>query len=249
MVILNSADKAKLNFKTVITIGNFDGVHIGHRLLINKTRDLARKLNAKSLVFCFWPNTKKILCDNRFKCICDKYERRLIIKNLGIDYLFEFDFDCEKKKLKSKYFLDMLIKRFNCIGLVLGEDYKFGCDDSQKILCEYKNLNVQVIKKKWGINSSCIRNLILEKNFVLANKALCENYFVLKKKAEINNKKLIFNVCEDKLLPPNGTYKTKILVKNSFYTCETEIINQKKIIARISGLPDNLKSDFAKIIF
>ena len=249
MIILNSADKVKFNFKTVITIGNFDGVHVGHKLLINQTRDLAKKLNAKSLVFCFWPNTKKILCDSRFKCICDKYERRLIIKNLGIDYLFEFDFDDKKKNMRSKDFLDMLIKNFNCIGLVLGEDYKFGCDDSQRILCDYKNLNVQVIKKQWGISSSYIRNLILKKNFFLANKMLCENYFILKRNAEINNKKLVFEVCEDKLLPPDGIHKTKILLENSFYICKTEIKNKKKIIARMFSSPDNLKFGSAKIIF
>ena len=249
MIILGSVDEGKFDFNTVITIGNFDGVHIGHRLLINKTRDLAKKLNAKSLVFCFWPNTKKILYDNEFKCICDKYERRLVIKNLGIDYLFEFDFDCEIKKLTSKDFLDMLIKKFNCVGLVLGEDYKFGCDNSQKILCEFKNLNVQVIKKRWGISSSYIRNLILKKNFFLANKILCENYFVLKINTEINNKKLVFDVCEDKLLPPDGIYKTKILIENNFYICKTEIVNQKKIISKIFGLSDNLKLDFAKIVF
>ena len=104
MIVLNNFCERSFNFRTVITIGNFDGVHAGHRFLLKKTGELAKKLNAKSLVFSFWPNTKKVLFDNKFKSIFDRYEKRLVLKNLAIDYLFEFDFDCEKKILKAEIF-------------------------------------------------------------------------------------------------------------------------------------------------
>ena len=194
MIVLNGIVERNFNFnfKTVITVGNFDGVHAGHRFLLKKTSELAKKLNAKSLVFSFWPNTKKILFDNKFKSIFDRDERRLILKNLAIDYLFEFDFDYEKKNIRSRDFLEMLIKKFNCVGLVLGEDFKFGCDDSKKILCEYKSLNVIVTKKKLNVSSSKIRNLILDRKFGAVKKLMCENYFVYKKNVRMLGRKISF---------------------------------------------------------
>ena len=251
MIVLNGIFERNFNFnfKTVITVGNFDGVHAGHRFLLKKTSELAKKLNAKLLVFSFWPNTKKILFDNKFKSIFDRYERRLILKNLAIDYLFEFNFDCEKKNIKSRDFLAILIKEFNCVGLVLGEDFKFGCDDSKKILCEYKNLNVIVIKKKLNVSSSKIRNLILEKRFDVAKKLMCENYFIYKKNVKIVGRRIIFLADENKLLPPNGIYKTKILIDGKIFDAVTEIIEKGKICVEVFCCNLDKKFDFVKVIF
>lgn len=249
MIVLNGIFERNFSFKTVITIGNFDGVHAGHRFLLKKTGELAKKLNAKSLVFSFCPNTKKVLFDNEFKSIFDRDERRLILKNLAIDYWFEFDFDDKKKNIKSKDFLEMLIKKFNCVGLVLGEDFKFGCDDSKKILCEYKNLNVIVIKKKLNVSSSKIRNLILNKKFDVAKKLMCGDYFVCKKNVEMVGRKIIFLVDENKLLPPDGIYKTKILIGGKIFDAVTEIIEKKKICCEVFCCNLNKKIEFVKVIF
>ncbi len=249
MIVLNNFCERSFNFSTVITIGNFDGVHAGHRFLLKKTSELAKKLNAKSLVFSFWPNTKKVLFDNKFKSIFDRYEKRLVLKNLAIDYLFEFDFDCKKKNIKSQDFLEMLIKKFNCVGLVLGEDFKFGCDDSKKILCEYKNLNVIVIKKKLNVSSSKIRNLILNKKFDVAKKLMCGDYFFCKKNVEMVGRKIIFLVDENKLLPPDGIYKTKILIGGKIFDAVTEIIEKKKICCEVFWCDLDKKFEFVKVIF
>ena len=249
MIVLNGIFERNFSFKTVITIGNFDGVHAGHRFLLKKTGELAKKLNAKSLVFSFWPNTKKVLFDNEFKSIFDRDERRLILKNLAIDYWFEFDFDDKKKNIKSKDFLEMLIKKFNCVGLVLGEDFKFGCDDSKKILCEYKNLNVIVIKKKLNVSSSKIRNLILNKKFDVAKKLMCGDYFVCKKNVEMVGRKIIFLVDENKLLPPDGIYKTKILIEGKIFDAVTEIIEKRKICCEVFCCNLDKKIEFVKVIF
>ena len=251
MIVLNGIVERNFNFnfKTVITVGNFDGVHAGHRFLLKKTGELAKKLNAKSLVFSFWPNTKKILFDNKFKSIFDRYERRLILKNLAIDYLFEFDFDYEKKNIRSRDFLEMLIKKFNCVGLVLGEDFKFGCDDSKKILCEYKSLNVIVTKKKLNVSSSKIRNLILDRKFGAVKKLMCENYFVYKKNVRMVGRKIIFFADENKLLPPDGIYKTKVLIDGKIFYAVAEIIEKRKICCEVFCCDLDKKIEFVKVIF
>ena len=251
MIVLNGIVERNFNFnfKTVITVGNFDGVHAGHRFLLKKTSELAKKLNAKSLVFSFWPNTKKILFDNKFKSIFDRDERRLILKNLAIDYLFEFDFDYEKKNIRSRDFLEMLIKKFNCVGLVLGEDFKFGCDDSKKILCEYKSLNVIVTKKKLNVSSSKIRNLILDRKFGAVKKLMCENYFVYKKNVRMVGRKIIFFADENKLLPPDGIYKTKVLIDGKIFYAVAEIIEKRKICCEVFCCDLDKKIEFVKVIF
>ena len=143
----------------------------------------------------------------------------------------------------------MLIKKFNCVGLVLGEDFKFGCDDSKKILCEYKNLNVIVIKKKLNVSSSKIRNLILNKKFDVAKKLMCGDYFIYKKNVEMVGRKIIFLVDENKLLPPDGIYKTKILIGGKIFDAVTEIIEKRKICCEVFCCNLNKKFEFAKVIF
>jgi len=234
-----------LDFKTVITIGNFDGVHIGHRKLIKKTINLAKKFNAKSLVFSFWPHTRQVLLSKDFNTIFNKYERREILKSLNIDYLVEFDFNSQTKKIKTQEFIRILIKKLNCVGLVFGNDFKFGCDNTKKILelykTRYKNfilikkLDDVFLNKNIKVSSTYIRKLIKQKKFRLVEKLLCQKYFISVQPKKIFNNIIKFDLDlkKNKLLPPDGFYETNILINNQKYKTQTKIISQRYVLAKV----------------
>ena len=231
MIVLNKIKKLPCN--TVITIGNFDGVHLGHRLLIEKTKSMAKKMNAKSLVFSFCPHTMQILKDPSFKTIYTANEKRFVISKLNIDYLLEFPFNFDIAKMKSIDFLNLLIENLNCIAIITGSDYKFGNDNSNSALENFKdkivikNINdINFDSKK--ISSTYIRSIIQEKNFTQIEKLLGQKYFVMDKiihglKRNISFPTINFMPNKNKLLPPDGVYFTTTLINNSKYKSLTNI--------------------------
>ncbi len=219
MIILNKVEK--LNCDTVITLGNFDGVHIGHRKLIEETKVLAKKMNAKSLVFSFFSHTNQVLENSKFKTIFTRNEKIFILKSLGIDYFLEILFDKTVAQIKSQEFLNLLIKNLNCKALVLGNDCKFGSDKSKYESKFIKRISDVTFDGK-KISSSYIRSLIQQKNFILAEKLLGGKYFIMQKKSDNN--------FENKLLPPNGSYSTKIFVDNREFNVITDIDSRNQIV-------------------
>lgn len=239
MIILNSIEK--LNCDTVITIGNFDGVHIGHRKLIEETKIMAKETNAKSLVFSFCPHTVQILKDPSFKTIFTNTERRLIFKNLDIDYLLEYQFNKTNAKTKSIDFLKLITKNLNCRGLVLGNDYKFGSDNTKNILEKsfssllIKKMSYIITDEKNKLSSTYIRSLITEKKFSVAEKFLNGKYFIMNKimyEKKYSNASHIINFIssKNKLLPPDGLYETTTLIQNKKYKSITIVRNKFCIV-------------------
>jgi riboflavin kinase/FMN adenylyltransferase len=231
MLILNKLEK--LDCKTVITIGNFDGVHIGHRKLIEKTKIMAKKLNAKSLVFSFCPHTLQILKDTSFKTIYTNDERRLILSGLNIDYLLEMPFDFNIAKMKTDEFLNLIIENLNCIALVIGNNYKFGCDNSNFAMQKYKNKivieNVESVTfDNEKLSSSYIRKLVKEKKIEQLEKLLGAKYFIMEKilhgqKRCVAFPTINFITDKNKLLPGDGVYYTTTLINNYKYKSLTNI--------------------------
>ena len=232
MIIL---DKIKnIDYKTVITIGNFDGVHIGHEYLIKKTKYLAQKMGAKSLVFTFWPNTKQVLFDKNLKTILTLSERRFVLKKFDVDFLLEHNFNVNFSRMSSNDFFELLLNSLNCVALVVGEDYSFGKDNINLLKHEYKNKIIIQPEIKFGnqekhkISSSYIRQLISDRNIEQANKFLTENYFIMSKvvygkKRNISVPTINFVLNKNKLLPPDGVYQTKTLVNKKIYQSLTNI--------------------------
>lgn len=114
--------------QTVVTIGNFDGLHKGHLKLIEKTKSIARKHNLKSLVCSFNCNTKGA------KAIFSADELKDSLSLLGIDYLSKLDFLGEIKQLSCEEFAGLfLTQRFAAKYVIVGEDFRFGANQSGDI--------------------------------------------------------------------------------------------------------------------
>ncbi len=112
--------------KTVIALGYFDSVHIGHRKVMQKARELAQKTNSNLAVFTFKGNLKEYLKCEDGKCVYTPCEREQLIKEIGVDEIFFAPVTKEFLSLDKREFLDFINKRYDIRCYVSGEDYRFG---------------------------------------------------------------------------------------------------------------------------
>ncbi len=182
--------------RCVVTIGVFDGIHLGHRFILKKTKADARKKGISSLVITFDISPRKfldkILSLNNPKnpkpfggYLTGKGEKIALIESLGIDYLWFLKTKKSLLELSAKDFMDYVFKYFEVKKLIVGEDFRFGhkgrgdLDYLKKLTKEY-DFQLSVLKKKSKgkkiISSSAIRSLIKQGKLKQANKLLGRNF-------------------------------------------------------------------------
>ena len=125
----NSLEDFKVNFKTVVTIGTFDGVHLGHRYIINQLNKIAVREGAESVLLTFSPHPRIVLQDNNvsIKLIDTLDEKKKKLDKIGLDHLIIQKFTREFSRIKYINFVrDILIKKLNVDHLVIGYDHHFG---------------------------------------------------------------------------------------------------------------------------
>lgn len=154
--------------KRTITIGNFDGLHIGHMRLIEKTIKISKDNNQKSSALTFKFHTKNTQND-KVKNLCSLEQKIELFKKTGIDELFIIEFDYNIKSMKTEEFVkNILIDKLNVNNLVLGDDARIGCDmlDITYIMkiCNRLGVNLHIFPQvevdSKRVTSSLIRSLI-----------------------------------------------------------------------------------------
>ena len=223
MKILNGYSKIKKN--TVLTIGNFDGVHKGHQKIIKQIVKLSRKKNLKSVVITFKPHPNDFLKKNckPFKLTSEgaKIEE---IKKLGIDYLTFLKFNKNFNKLPPENFVKKLVS-FRPKFIVVGYNFRFGFKRegdvyllkklSKKYLYTLKVIKPVISSNKITFNSTFIRKNLELGKYDIAKKMLGRNWLLEGKiiKGEGRGKKLGYPtanfVLNDYVLPMKGVYVTK----------------------------------------
>lgn len=158
--------------KGVMTLGNFDGVHLGHQELIKKMVHIAQKENRQSIVFTFSPHPSQVLNPhNCFKRIFTEEDQQTQLEKRGVSLLNvePFVLDLAQKSAED-FFHEYIWEPFEPSTLVVGYDFAFGCGkegniDLLKKLCLKKEITLEVVDayKKEGqiVSSTLIKNLIL----------------------------------------------------------------------------------------
>lgn len=142
--------------KTVIAIGNFDGVHIGHRQLFVEAKKLKEKLEnqtngpVKVLVLTFWPHPKSFFKDPSFRLIYSKEQRADLISALDeVDQLVTLPFDKDLMDLSYEdFFREILLEKFKAAAIVVGDNFRFGkggLGDSIKLMALGQKAGVDVL--------------------------------------------------------------------------------------------------------
>lgn len=183
---MDICENLKTLSNTVIGLGFFDGVHLGHRKLINQVVKTAKTNNLKSVILTFKKSPAENFCSD-VKYLTTNSEKELLINNLNIDYLFELDFNTLINITAYDYLKNIVTNYFNPKYIYTGYNHTFGKDKSgnPKLLLNLSNeLNyeyrmiepVQYLDKT--ISSTRIKECLKTGNIELANKLLDRPYSI-----------------------------------------------------------------------
>ena len=112
--------------KTVLALGYFDSVHLGHQTVIKSAKDYAQKVNAQLVVVTFGGNLKSALGKEQEKCVFSKQERQKFLQDLLVDEIYFAPITKEFLSLDRQAFLDLLNEKYQVCCYFSGEDYRFG---------------------------------------------------------------------------------------------------------------------------
>lgn len=233
----------------VITIGTFDGVHCGHKVIIEQLKKAAKKIDGETVVLTFFPHPRMVVFpdDNDLKLLNTIEERTSLLEKAGIDHLIIHPFSKKFSKLSALDFVrDILVNKINAKKIIIGYDHRFGKNrtgdfDDLKNFGETYDFEVEEIPaqdiQQINISSTKIRNALIDGEINAANQFLGYNYFLSGKvvEGEKIGRKIgfptanIFIENSYKLIPKNGVYAVKVKVKEITYNGMLNIGNRPTI--------------------
>jgi riboflavin kinase/FMN adenylyltransferase len=174
----------------VITIGNFDGVHIGHQALFHEVIERAEVLNGTAIAMTFEPHPIRVITHDGHPPLITLYEQKSeLIEKAGIDVLICIPFTLDFAAMSARAFVeDLLVKRIGMKAIVVGQDYTFGNnrEGNVDLLKQFAGkLGFEVVITDWiqsstvdneRISSTAIRKLVMDGEMRKAGKMLGRNY-------------------------------------------------------------------------
>ncbi len=175
--------------QSILTIGNFDGLHLGHRKIISRVTEMATSLNTSSVVMTFDPHPRQVLFpDLLFKRLFTREDLQAQLAAAQVKYLVIEPFSRALSQMEPQDFIqECVVKPFNPKALVVGYDFSFGADRTgtlkvlESIMQSLKIDLVVVPPLKHQdkiISSTLIRNTITNGEVVLASEFLGRNFYV-----------------------------------------------------------------------
>ena len=231
MITVRNISKYKEEYPTVITIGTFDGVHIGHLKILNKIINHAKSTELKSSVLTFFPHPRMVLQkDTDIKLLNTIDEKISILERLGLDVLIIHPFTVEFSRLTATEFVrDILVNTLNIKKVIIGYDHRFGRNRNANItdLIAFGNaldFTVDEIPAQEiddvSVSSTKIRKALEDGDIDTANSYLGYDYMltgiIVRGKGigkQLGYPTANLSIEEDyKLIPKNGVYivKTKL---------------------------------------
>lgn len=220
--------------KKILTIGTFDGVHIGHQKILKHIVALAQKEGLVPTVLTLFPHPRMVLQkDDNIKLLNTIDERIQLLKNIGIERVIVKEFTKEFANLSAKDYVEqILVKELNTKQIVIGYDHHFGKNrsaniDDLKIFAKEFNFKVEEISAQEiedvTVSSTKIRKALDNGNIEVANAYLDYNYFI---SGEVVKGKGIGRTLDYptanirikesyKLIPRDGVYVVKSVIDNT----------------------------------
>lgn len=247
MNVYKSTSEASGKIKNaVVTTGSFDGVHIGHKLIINRLNQIARSINGESVLITFYPHPRKVLYPEQkdLKLINSQEEKTELLRKAGLDNLIIIPFNMAFSKTSSHDFITkLLVGELNAKVIVVGHNHHFGHNrmgDYSYLhsLSRTYNFSVEEIPlqdiENETVSSTKIRKALFEGNIQRANAYLDHQYVIYGYLSEHNQLGVFTNlkviridsIEEEKLIPPAGIYATNLSIDNQFHKTITFISNK-----------------------
>lgn len=232
MKVFTSISEFNSTKKTIVTIGTFDGVHIGHQKIIEKLIQGSKNSNCESLILTFFPHPRMILHEaSSIKLLNTINEKSGFLKKMGLDNLVIHPFDIKFSNLSAEEFVKtILVDSFNIQKIIIGYDHRFGknraanIDDliafGDKYGFEVEQISAQEVDSV-SVSSTKIRDAIANGTMAVANEYLGYNYLLSGKiiKGKQLGRTIGFPTANIKieetykLIPKNGVYIVKSIIQ------------------------------------
>lgn len=223
--------------KPFVTTGTFDGVHFGHRVILNKLIKQAKAEGGESVLLTFYPHPRMILFpdDKNLKLLTTQPEKIKLLEKLGVEHLIIIPFTTDFSRMKAFEFVrDILVNKIGVYKLIIGYDHQFGRnrEGSLKQLKEYAPMfefEIEEIPAQdidaVNISSTKIRNALMQGDIKTADEYLGYEYPISGEVIRGNQigRSLGFPTANIqynnhyKLIPANGVYAVEIRVKDTTY--------------------------------
>lgn len=262
---------------SIVTIGTFDGVHLGHQKIIKRLVELKNKQGGEIVVFTFDPHPRKVLFPEQkdLKLITLTEEKCEVLKHFGVDHVLVFPFTKEFSQMQANdYIVDVIVKGLKTKTLVIGYDHRFGSNregsiETLKQFATTHQFNVEEIPaqeiNQLNVSSTRIRRAIEEGDILVANDFLGYSFFITGK--VVKGKQLgrtigypTANISignEDKLIPKIGVYAVNVLIGKQSYkgmlnigtNPTTDLDNTIKIEVNIFDFDQDIYGERVKVEF
>lgn len=237
MKVVRNFYDIRIDIGSVLTVGSFDGVHLGHKSIFENLIAISGKQNLESVIITFDPHPRKVLgiADKNFKLLTSLDEKIELFEQIGIDQIFIIPFTKEFSKLTYKQFVEsILVEKLRVREMVIGHDHHFGKDREGRIdklidLGKTHGFSVKQISPFTTdskiISSSLIRQLLEEGKIENANEFLGRQYSIKGKvvKGDGRGKGIGFPTAniqledEDKVVPKRGVYAVDVVHENEVF--------------------------------
>ncbi|MFV0236759.1 bifunctional riboflavin kinase/FAD synthetase [Empedobacter falsenii] len=235
MNVYQSLEEIKSIKRPVLTLGMFDGAHIGHQSILKQLNTIAKEIDGESVLITFNPHPRMVLqpnCDLKF--IYTLNEKEEALEKLGLDHLIIHPFTKEFSQLTSLEFVrDLLVNQINIHTLVIGYDHHFGKNREGN----YEQL--EILSKEYGfqlvqieavdcddiaVSSTKVRKALTEGNIAYVNEALGTNYPL--SGVVVHGDKIgrtlgfptaNLRVNNLKIVPAHGVYSVNVFVEDKKY--------------------------------
>lgn len=236
MQIYYGLDKFKA-VRPVVTIGTFDGVHLGHRKVIENLKKISRESSGESVIFTFYPHPRTIVSssEGNLRLLSTQEEKIVLLQKMGIDHLIIYPFTEEFSKLTYDQFVkSILVDQMKIASLVIGYDHRFGKGrqgDFESLSRLSKELDFKIERldeltmEDNVVSSTKIRAALDEGEVHKANQYLGYDYILIGKVIEGRQlgRKLGFPTAniepldQLKLVPGHGVYAVRVELYGTFY--------------------------------
>lgn len=274
MRIFKNFDDYSSQKPLALSLGMFDGIHLGHQSIINQLLKKGNESDYETAILTFWPHPRFVFNPNEdLKLLNTVEEKSQLIEKLGIDYLFLKEFDENFRNLTGEEFVkQILVEKLNVKYLIVGYDHSFGKNKSgnfellqklsKELDFEVEQMEAINIHNK-TISSTKVRNALLDGKIKDANEMLGYAYSLTGK--VVDGKKLgrtigfpTANIETEtiKLLPQKGAYIVEVWHKDQFYKGMLSIgtnptVNGEKLTVEVNILNFNedIYNQKIKIVF
>ncbi len=243
MIIFDDTNRfSQLQESCVATIGKFDGVHLGHQLILDQLKQKAEQLDLPSLVILVEPHPEEFFADNAESCparltiLADKLE---LLESFGIDYVFQLKFDKQLSELSAEdYISDILVRGLGIKSFIVGNDFRFGHQrkgDFGLLQRSGEEFGFEVVetaayeRNGQRISSTFIREQLSKADFGLVEQLLGRPYSI---KGEVVRGKQIgtdlgFPTCNIKpqrmRIPLHGVFACEVRLSDRYYPAAVNI--------------------------